>query len=230
MHTTTPIAILILTLAGATALRADHPWRHNHLGISLYTGSYELEGPAVSALPNGGEQEVDMSGLRVEGHLLLSEAWYVRGVTDFSRLDGGGELVQANASIGIFRSLATSDAWKIDGYLQAGVEFARSSGLDGYLTNPDFDGTGSGRSGDAFGASAEIGLSLGVWRNSRFGLYAKYLNFSDGDGVGFGMNFGHDLNEYWTVTIGLDAVWVDDPGIQVNLDFQRFGVGLLRKF
>jgi hypothetical protein len=83
---------------------------------------------------------------------------------------------------------------------------------------------------DAFGASAEIGLSLGFRPGSRVGLFAKYLNFGDGDGVSFGVHLDHDLNEVWTVTVGLDAVWVDDPGIQIDLDFQRFSVGLLRKF
>lgn len=230
MKTTTPIAILFLSLAGGTTAFADNPWRHDHLGLSVYAGSSGLEGPAVTAMPDGDEQDVDMLGLRLEGHVLLGETWYARGVTDLSRLDGGGELVQANASIGIIRSLAEGDAWNLDGYLQAGVEYARSSDLGGYVTDPDFDGTGSGRSGDDFGASAEIGLSLGFWRNSRVGLFAKYLNFGDGDGVSFGLNFGHDLNEAWTVTAGLDAVWVEDVDIQIDLDFQRFSVGLLRKF
>lgn len=230
MKTTTPIAILFLTLAGATAAHAGNPLRHDHLGLSLYAGSSGLEGPAVTAMPDGGEEDVDMNGLRLEGHLLLGEDWYARGVTDISSLDGGGGLVQANASIGIIRSLVASDNWDLDGYLQAGLEYARSSGMDGYVTDPDFDGTGSGRSGDAFGASAEIGLSLGFWSNSRVGLFAKYLNFGDGDGVAFGLHYGHDLNETWTVTAGLDAVWVGDPGIHIDLDFQRFSVGLLRKF
>lgn len=230
MKTTTPIAIFFLTLASGATAFAENPLRHDHWGISMFAGSYSLEGPAVSAMPNGGEQDVDMYGLRLEGRVAMNEAWYARGVTDLSRLNGGGQLVQANASIGIIRSLATSDTWNIDGYLQAGVEYARSSNLGGYVTNPDFDGTGSGRSGDALGASAEIGISLGFWRNSRMGLFAKYLNFGDGDGVSFGMNFLHDLNETWTLTVGLDALWVDDPGIQIDMDFQRFSVGLLRKF
>jgi hypothetical protein len=230
MNTTTPIALLFLALACATAAYADNPMRHDHLGLSLYAGSFGLEGPAVTAMPDGGEKDVDMYGVRLEGHLLMGEAWYVRGVTDLSRLDGGGELVQANAGIGIIRSLAEADTWTLDGYLQAGLEYARSSDLDGYVTDPDFDGTGSGRSGDDFGASAEVGLSLGFRRDSRVGLFAKYLNFGDGDGVSFGVHFGHDLNEAWTVTAGLDAVWVDDPGIEIDLDFQRFSVGLLRKF
>jgi hypothetical protein len=229
MNAPIPIALLLL-LAGGTAACADHPWRHNHLGLSVFAGSFSLEGPAVTARPDGGEQDVDMYGLRVEGHLLLRDAWYARGVTDLSRLDGGGELVQANASIGTIRSLVTADTWNLDGYLQGGVEYALSSGLGGYVNNPNFDGTGSGRSGDAFGASAEIGLSLGFWRASRVGLFAKYLNFGDGDGVSFGIHLGHDLNERWTVTAGLDAVWVEDPGTQIDLDFQRISVGLLRKF
>jgi hypothetical protein len=230
MNTTTPIALLLLSLACVTAARADHPWRADHLGLSLHVGSFSLEGPAVSARPDGGEREVDMFGLRVEGHRLLSDPWYARGVADLSRLDGGAVLVQANASVGTMRALVASDAWSLDGYLQAGVEYARSSGLGGYATDPDFDGTGSGRSGDAFGASVEIGLSLGFWRDNRVGLSAKYLNFGDGDGVAFGVHLGRDLNETWTVTVGLDALWVDDPGTQIDLDFQRFRVGLLRKF
>lgn len=230
MNTTKPITLLFLTLAAGTAAYADNPWRHDHLGLSLYAGSSGLEGPAVTAMPDGGEQDVDMFGLRLEGHLLLGEAWYTRGVADLSRLDGGGELAQANASIGIIRSLAEADAWNLDGYLQAGVEYARSFDLDGYVTDPDFDGTGSGRSGDDFGASAEAGLSFGFWRDSRVGLFAKYLNFGDGDGVSFGVHFGHDLNETWTVNVGLDAVWVEDVGTQIDLDYQRFSVGLVRKF
>lgn len=230
MNPTTPIALISLTLAVGTAAYGDNPWRYNHLGLSLYAGSSGLEGPAVTAMPDGGEQDVDMFGLRLEGHVLMGEAWYARGVTDLSRLDGGGELAQVNVSIGIIRSLATTDAWNLDGYLQAGVEYARSSDLDGYVTDPDFDGTGSGRSGDDFGASTEVGLSLGFWRNSRAGLFAKYLNFGDGDGVSFGVDFGHDLNEVWTATAGLEAVWVEDVDTQIDLDFQRFRVGLLRKF
>lgn len=230
MKKTAPIALLLLSLASGTTAYADHPWRHDHLGLSLYAGSFSLEGPAVTAMPDGGEQDVDMYGLRAEGHVLLGDAWYARGVTDLSRLEGGGGLVQANASIGTIRSLVTADTWSLDGYLQVGVEYALSSGLDGYATNPNFDGTGSGRSGDAFGGSAEIGLSFGFWRDSRVGLFAKYLNFGDGDGVSFGVNLGHDLNETWTVTVGLDAVWVSDPGIHIDLDYQRISLGLLRRF
>ncbi len=230
MNTTTPIALFFLSLATGAAAYADNPWRHDHLGISLYAGSSGLEGPAVTAMSDGEEQEVDMVGLRLEGHVLMGEAWYVRGATDLSSLDGGGDLVQASASIGMIRSLATTDTWNLDGYLQAGLEYARSSNLDGYVTDPDFDGTGSGRSGDDFGASAEAGLSFGFWRDSRLGLFAKYLNFGDGDGVAFGLHFGHDLNEAWTVTAGLDALWVEDVDIQIDLDYQRFSVGLLRKF
>lgn len=221
---------LLLSLAVGTAAYADNPWRYDHLGLSLYAGSFSLEGPAVTAMPDGGEQDVDMYGLRVEGHMLLGDALYVRGVTDLSRLDGGGRLVQANASIGTIRSLVTADTWSLDGYLQVGVEYALSSSLGGYANNPKFDGTGSGRSGDALGGSAEVGLSFAFWRDSRVGLSAKYLNFGDGDGVSFGVHLGHDLNETWTVTVGLDAVWVEDPGIQIDLDFQRISLGLLRKF
>lgn len=230
MKKTPPIALLLLSLTCGTAAYADHPWRHDHVGLSLYAGSFSLEGPAVSATPDGGNEDVDMYGLRAEGHMLLSDLWYARGVTDLSRLQGGGGLVQANASIGTIRSLMTADTWSLDGYAQVGVEYARSSGLGDYVSNPSFDGTGSGRSGDAFGASAEIGLSLGFWNNSRAGLFAKYLNYGDGDGVAFGVHFGHDLNEAWTVTVGLDAVWVSDPGIHIDIDYQRISLGLLRRF
>lgn len=230
MNTTIPIALLLLTLAGGTAARADHPWRHDHLGLSLHAGSFSLEGPAVTSKPDGGEQDVDMFGLRPEGHILLGDAWYARGVADLSRLDGEAGLVQANASVGTLRSLAESDAWNLDGYLQAGVEYARSSDLDRYATDPDFDGTGSGESGDDVGASVETGLSLGYRGDSRVDLFAKYLNFGDGDGPSFGVRASHDFDETWTVTGGWDGVWVEDDGIQIDVAFRRFSVGVLRKF
>lgn len=230
MKTTTKIAPLFLALIVGIVAYADNPRLQDHLGVSLYAGSSGLEGPAVTSLPDGGEEDVDMYGLRLEGHLLMGEAWYARGVTDLSSLDGGGELVQVNASIGIVRSLSADDDWDLDGYLQAGVEYASSSGLSGYVTDPDFDGTGSGRSGDDLGASAEAGLSLGLGNNSRVGLFAKYLNFGDGDGVSFGLHYGYDLNEEWTMTAGLEAVWVEDVDIQIDVDLQRFSIGLLRKF
>ncbi len=230
MKISIPNVLILLSLAGVTAAHADHPWRQDHLGLSLHAGSFSMEGPAVSALPDGGNQDVDMYGLRLEGHTLLGVEWYARGVTDLSRLQGGGALVQANASIGTIRSLVTEDTWNLDGYVQVGVEYARSSGLGGYVTNPKFDGTGSGRSGDALGASAEVGLSVGFWSASRMGFFAKYLNYGDGDGVSFGVNYAHDINEAWTATVGLEAAWVSDPGIQIDLDYQRLSVGLLRKF
>jgi hypothetical protein len=229
MKNTTPIALLLLALAGGAAAHADHPWRHDHLGISAHTGSFGLEGPAVTDEPDGGEEDVDMVGLRAEGHVLLGNAWYTRGVADFSRLDGEAGLLQVNASVGTIRALAARDPWKLDGYLQAGVEYVRTSDLDSFVTDPDFDGTGSGDSGDEFGATAEIGLSLGFRSASRVDLFAKYLFLGDG-GVSFGLRVSHDLNEAWTVSGGLDAVWVQDVGTQVDLDFQRLSLGLVRKF
>jgi hypothetical protein len=229
MKTTTPIAFLLLTVVGATAVHADHPYRYDHLGFSLHAGSFELEGPAVTADPNGVDQDVDLFVLRFEGHKLLRDTWYARGVADFSRLDGDAGLVQANVSIGTIRALTAWDAWKLDGYLQAGVEYMRSSDLDKLASKPEFGGTGTGAPGDDFGPTAEIGLSLGFRPESRVDVFAKYLAVGDG-GVSFGVRVSHDLNETWTATGGLEAIWVDDPGIKVNLDYQRFTLGLLRKF
>lgn len=229
MKTTPSITFLLLTVVGGTAVQANHPYRYDHLGFSLHAGSFELEGPAVSADPNGVDEEVDLFGLRVEGHKLLRDAWYARGVADFSRLDGDAGLVQANVSIGTIRALTTWDAWKLDGYLQAGIEYARSSDLNKLASKPEFGGTGTGASGDDIGATAEIGLSLGFRPQSRVDVFAKYLDLGDG-GVSFGVRASHDLNETWTLTGGVEAIWVDDPGIKINLDYQRFTLGLLRKF
>jgi hypothetical protein len=230
MKSTTLLPLLLLTMAVGPGVRAGHPWRQDHLGLSLHAGSFSLEGPAVTSKPDGGEQDVDMFGLRAEGHALLSDAWYARGVADLSRLDGEAGSVQANLSVGTIRALMTSEAWHLDGYLQAGVEYARSSDLDSYPTDPDFDGTGSGESGDDVGASVETGVSLGFRRDSRVDLFAKYLNFGDGDGPSFGVRLGHDLDETWTLTGGWDGVWVEDDGIQIDVAFRRFSVGALRKF
>lgn len=230
MKTSVRITLPLLFVISGLAAPAAHPWRQDHAGLSLHAGSFSLEGPAVTAKPDGGGQDVDMLGLRAEGHVLLSDAWYARGVADLSRLDEDAGLVQANASVGTMRSLVESDAWNLDGYLQAGVEYARSSGLSQYKTDPDFDGTGSGRSGDDVGASAETGLSLGFRQDSRVDLFAKYINFGDGDGPSFGVRASHDLDETWTVTGGWDGVWVEDDGIQIDVAFRRFNVGAIRKF
>jgi hypothetical protein len=224
MKNTTWIALILLTLAGGTAAHADHPWRHDHFGLSLHAGSFGLEGPAVTGESDGGEEDVDMFGLRAEGHVLWGDAWYARGVADLSRLDGEAGLLQVNASIGTIRALAAWDAWNLDGYLQAGVEWVRMSDLDSLVIDPDFAG-----SGDDFGPTAEIGLSLGFRPESRVDLFAKYLALGDG-GVSFGVRVSHDLNEKWTVTGGLDAVWVEDTDAQIDLDFQRLSVGVVRKF
>ena len=230
MKSPSPTVLLLLSLTVSLASRAGHPWRHDHMGLSLHAGSFSLEGPAVTAKPDGGGQDVDMLGLRAEGHVLLSEAWYARGGIDLSRLDEDAGLVQASASVGTVRSLLESDAWNLDGYLQAGVEYARSSGLNQYKTDADFDGTGSGRSGDDVGASAETGLSLGFREDSRVDLFAKYINFGDGDGPSFGVRASHELDETWTLTGGWDGVWVEDDGIQIDVAFRRFSVGAIRKF
>jgi hypothetical protein len=219
MKNTTPIALLLLTLAGGTVAHADHPWRYDHLGLSLYAGSFELDGPAGTEEPDGGEEDLDMYGLRVEGHKLLSDAWYARGVADLSRLDDDAGLFQANASVGTIRALAAWDAWNLDGYLQAGVEYVRTSDLGTLVTG----------SGDDVGATVETGLSLGFRPETRVDLFAKYLALGDG-GVSFGVRVSHDLSDAWTMTGGLDAVWVEDVGTQVDLDLQRFSLGVLRKF
>jgi hypothetical protein len=226
MKNTTPIVLLLLTLAGGTAAHADHPWRQNHIGLSLHAGSFELDGPAGTEAPDGGEEDLDMFGLRAEGHVLLSNVWYARGVADLSRLDGDAGLAQVNASVGTIRALAAWGAWNLDGYVQAGVEYVRTSDLDSLVTDPDFDGTDSG---DDFGATVEAGLSLGFRPETRADLFAKYLALGDG-GVSFGVRVSHDLSETWTVTGGLEAVWVEDVGTQVDLDFQRFNLGVVRKF
>jgi len=226
MKNTTPLALLLLTFAGVTAVHADHPWRHDHLGLSLQAGSFELDGPTGTEAPDGEEEDLGMYGLRIEGHMLLGDVWYTRGVADLSRLDGEAGLVQVNASIGTIRALATWDAWNLDGYAQAGVEYVRSSDLDSLVNDPTFEGSGSG---DEVGATVEIGLSLGFRPETRADLFAKYLALGDG-GVSFGVRVSHDLNETWTLTGGLDAVWVEDAGPQIDLDFQRFSLGVVRKF
>lgn len=169
-----------------------------------------------------------MYGLRAEGHVLWSDAWYARGVADLSSLDGEAGLFQANVSVGTIRALAKWDTWNLDGYLQAGVEYVRTSDLDSIVTDPGFGGTGSG-SDDDFGATAETGLSLGFGPKTRADLFAKYLALGDG-GVSFGLRASHDLGEKWTLTGGLEAVWVEDTDTQIDLDFQRFSLGVLRKF
>lgn len=220
MKTTTPIAFLLLALAGATAAHANHPWRHDHLGLSLHVGSFELDGAAGNAAPNRGEEDLDLFGLRIEGHKLLGDVWYARGVADLSRLDGDAGLVQVNASVGTLRTLKTWDTWNLDGYMQAGLEYVRSSDLGSLVTGPD--------SGDEIGATVEAGLSLGFRPETRVDLFGKYLAVGDG-GVSFGIRVSHDLNETWTLTGGLDATWVEDA-TQIDLDSQRLTFGVLRKF
>jgi hypothetical protein len=227
--TAAPIAFVLLAMIGGTAAHAEHPWRYDHLGVSLHGGSFQLEGPAVTAEPDGDDRNVDMFGLRVEGHKLLSGPWYVRGVADLARLDGEAGLVQTNVSVGTIRALAGWETWTLDGYAQAGVEYLRTSNLNRLATAPAFAGTGSGASGDDVGATAEAGLSLGFRPKSRVELFAKYLDLGDG-GVSFGVRVSHDLNEKWTVTGGVDAVWVEDTGARIDLDYQRVSIGLLRKF
>jgi len=178
----------------------------------------------VSEGPDIGEEDVDMFGLRAEGHVLLGDTWYARGVADLSRLDGDAGLVQANASIGTIRSLTKWGTWNIDGYLQAGIEYVRASDLDRISTNLEIDG-----SGDEVGATAEIGVSLGFRPDSRVEFFAKYLALGDG-GVSFGIRASHDLNELWTLTGGVDAVWVEDGIAPFDLDLQRLSLGVLRKF
>lgn len=226
MKINTPLAFLLLTLAGGTAAHAEHPWRHDHLGLSLNFGSFELDGAAGTEGPDGDEEDFDTFGLRVEGHVLLGDAWYVRGVADLSRLDDDAGLVQTNVSVGTIRELAAWDAWNLDGYVQGGVEYVRSSDLGSLVTDPDIVGTGSS---DEVGATVEVGLSLGFRPETRADLFAKYLAVGDG-GVSFGVRVSHDINERWTVTGGLEAVWVEDAGIQTDLDLQRFSIGVLRKF
>jgi hypothetical protein len=143
-------------------------------------------------------------------------------VADLSQLDGDAGLVHVNASIGTIRALATWDTWNLDGYAQAGVEYVRTSDLGSIA---DFIGADSG---DDVGATVEVGLSLGFSPETRADLFAKYLALGDG-GVSFGLRVSHDLNETWTLTGGLDAVWVEDVA-QIDLDSQRFSLGVLRKF
>ena len=225
MKYTSQLGLLCLTLATGSAAHGAHPWRHDHLGLSLHAGSFELDGPAGAEGPAGEEEDLDLYGVRLEGHKLLGDVWYARGVADLSQLDGDAGLLQMNASVGTIRELAAWDDWKLDGYVQAGVEYVRSSDLDALATGPDFDGT---RSGDDIGATVEAGLSLGFRPETRMDLFAKYLALGDG-GVSFGLRVSHDLNEAWTLTGGLDAVWVEDAA-QIDLDSQRFSLGVLRKF
>ncbi len=94
------------------------------------------------------------------------------------------------------------------------------------MTDPSFDGPDGG---DDVGATAEIGLSLGFRPETRVDLFGKYLTYGDG-GVSFGVRVSHDLNETFTLTGGLDAVWVKGADTQIDVDFHRWSFGLLRKF
>jgi len=224
------LLVFNLVAAGLYSLHAEHPYRHDHLALSIHGGSFSLEGPAVTSLPDGGEQDVDMIGLRVEGHKVLGGTWYTRTVIDASQLDDEVGLFLATISVGSIRSFAVSGAWNVDGFAHLGVEYARSSGLSGYPTDPSFDGTGTGRSGDDVGASLETGLSLGYKQSTRADLFAKYISYGGGDGPSFGVRLGHDLNEKWTLTGAWDGIWVEDDGIQIDQAFRRFSLGALRRF
>ena len=191
----------------------------------MHAGSFELDGPAGSEEPDGDEEDLDLYGVRLEGHWLWGDVWYARGVADLSRLDGDAGLVQVNASVGTIRALKAWDTWSLDGYVQAGLEYVRTSDLDGLVSDPDFDGSDSS---DEVGATVEAGLSLGFRPETRVDVFAKYLAVGDG-GVSFGVRVSHDLSERWTLTGGLDAVWVEDAA-QIDLDSQRFSLGVIRKF
>jgi hypothetical protein len=241
--TTMNLNLRLLTLiafgaAGAAAAQSPSTtlMESRYLAARVVAGETSLDGPAVTGPESVGEIDGEDSesgvGLQLETGYALDHGLFLRGLVEWVGYGDDPSFDMARASLGLglrhdLGRLAGAD-WYAYGILSA--EYARSSGLSEYGNNPTFGGLGDGKSGDDVGLGLEGGVAARFAARWEASLYAKYYEFFDGAGPGFGARVEYALTDAWRLQGSWDGLWVEDAGYNIDLDTQRFTFGAAYRY
>lgn len=223
---------LFISVGQLDALVAAESWMTKRFfSVRLVAGETSLDGPAVTGPESVGEIDGEDSesgvGPQLEFGLPLGGGVFVNGLAEWVAYgdDPGFDMSRASLGIGMLRALTEGEGSSYYAYAIAGAEFARSSGLDEYGKNPTYGGLGDGKSGEDVGLGIEGGLGA-LWGSRWEGnLYAKYYEFFDGAGPGFGTRLAYALSDELRLVGSWDGLWVEDAGYNIDIDTQRFTLG-----
>lgn len=224
------LGAMIALLCAAAGVSAENLMEKTYVSLRGVVGQTSLEGPAITGDLEPDEEAADGYGLQLEGSKALGDGLFVRGMGEFMQYDNDFTFQRVSLGLGYTRNLVVGDAGTVYAYAIGGLEYARSDGLEEYKGNPDFGGQGTGEDGDDVGFSVEGGIGTtfgGAWDAN---LYAKYYNFGEGDGPGFGVRVNYTLSEAWALLASWDGIWVEEGGYNIDLDTQRFTFGAARLF
>ncbi|MGA1193486.1 MAG: hypothetical protein ACO3ZG_03785 [Kiritimatiellia bacterium] len=226
------MALLLVPAFGHALFAAESLMEQRYVSARIVAGETSLDGPAVTGPESVGEIEGEDSesgvGLQLEtGMPLGDKGLFVNGLVEWVDYgdDPGFNMTRASLGVGLLHRLNQNEGTAYYVYAIGGIEYARSSGLDEYGNNPTFGGLGDGKSGDDVGIGLEGGVGVlfgGKWESN---LYAKYYEFFDGAGPGFGARVFYALSDDWRLVGSWDGLWVEDAGYNIDLDTQRFTIG-----
>lgn len=229
------IGVLLLGLAMAGPASAQKLVGDRYVSGRVVAGSHSFEGPAITGPIDDAFEDSDDAGLgfQLEASLPLGGRWFARGIGErMSYGDGGAgfSTLQLSLGLGYAADLVPLANGAIYAYGVVGGEYYRTDGLDEFRGNPAYGGAGTGEDGDDTGFSAEAGIGatfLGRWEST---LYGKYYNFGDGSGPGFGARLNYAIHRQWTLVGSWDGIWVEEAGYNVDIDTQRFTLGVAWSF
>lgn len=225
-------ACMSTCLAGLTALSAGAAelMESRNAAFRLALGQMNLEGPAVTGTGDAGGEDVDGYGIQVQALQPIRGNAFGTAALDWSVYDDEFQFFQTTLGLGYRQPVIERTDWGVSLYGVLGIEYARSEGLGEYRNDAKFGGQGTGEDGDDIGGSVEGGANLTFARAWETALYAKYFNFGDGDGPGFGARLNYTINEDWTAVSSWEGIWVEDAGFNIDIATQKFTLGLARKF
>jgi hypothetical protein len=197
-------------------------------------GQHSFEGPAITGPVDDAFEDAEESGYgaQLEASQAFGDGWFAKGTGGWMTYgdDESFDTIQLSLGVGYVADLFETETGAIYGYGIVGGEYYRTDGLDEFEANPKYGGAGTGEDGDDFGFSAEAGLGATFAERWDTTLYAKYYNFGDGSGPGFGARLGYELNDAWTLLGSWDGIWVEDAGYNVDIDTQHFTLGAAYKY
>jgi hypothetical protein len=230
MSKTNIMAVAMMGLVLAEQAFAERLVGDRYLSGRAVIGQHSFEGPAITGPIDDAVEDVEESGygVQLEASQPLGEGWFARGIGEWMSYgdDESFNALQLSLGLGYVADLLPLETGTVYGYGIVGGEYYRADGLEEFEANPIYGGAGTGEDGDDFGFSAEAGLGatfLDRWETT---LYGKYYSFGDGSGPGFGVRVNYALNDAWTLLGSWDGLWVEDAGYNIDIDTQRFTLGV----
>ena len=226
------VMVAVMLLGGVSF--AERLVGDRYLSGRAVIGQHSFEGPAITGPVDDAFEDAEEYGygFQVEASQPLGRGWFIRGTGEWMTYgdDESFNTIQLSLGVGYVANLFTMETGAVYGYVNLGGEYYRTDGLEEFEANPKYGGAGTGQDGDDIGFSVEAGLGATFLERWETTLYAKYFDFGDGSGPGFGARVSYALNDSWTLLGSWDGIWVEDAGYEIDIDTQRFTLGAARLF